>query len=81
MANAIWPLTSLPADEIDVDVSERLRKVAIPLMEEIVNHGTVRRLEREMNTENLPPKVAAEEKERNNNKLIPEDTSTHLPPE
>lgn len=63
IANSIWPIDSLPNEERDVDMTERLRRVARPLMEQVIDDWTVRSLAANIRLEKYLDEIVEKERQ------------------
>lgn len=80
IANALFPPESVPLDERDIDMGERLRKVVKPLMEQVISPCTVRLITATVRLEKfLEQLVDKEQKKREIKKL--ESGSIEIIPE
>ncbi|WP_421526779.1 DUF6387 family protein [Pseudomonas brenneri] len=62
MANALFPPASVPIEDRDVDMGERIRKVTKPLMDQIINMETVRLIRATTRLEKYLGQIVEEEK-------------------
>lgn len=62
IANALFPPASVPVEDRDVDMGERVRKVTKPLMDQIINMETVRLIRATTRLEKYLGKIVEEEK-------------------
>lgn len=62
IANALFPPASVPIEDRDVDMGERVRKVTKPLMDQTINMETVRLIRATTRLEKYLGKIVEEEK-------------------